>query len=144
MTSLPADTPIGTEVARLTKTAALSEQSATPQPGRTQVHSDQYAQQMGFERALVPGVTLLGYITEMLADLFGNTWFEKGSVNVRFRRPVYNGEAVTAKAVIKDKRGENGATALVLDVSLEVLGKDRVAVVGQAACPVLESQELAR
>lgn len=130
MTTLSTDTPIGSEVAQLTKVAALSEQSVTPKPGSTGIHTDGYAQQFGFESALVPGVTLMGYITEMLIDLFGESWMERGKINVRFRRPVYDGETVVAKAILKDRRAEDGAA--VLDLSLESTADGRVAVVGEA------------
>lgn len=133
MTTLSADTPIGSEVAQLTKVAALSEQSSTPRPGGTGIHTDGYARQFGFESALVPGVTLMGYITEMLTDLFGESWMERGKINVRFRRPVYDGETVVAKAILKDRRAEDGAA--VLDLSLESAADGRVAVVGEATFP---------
>lgn len=130
MTTLSADIPVGSEVAQLTKVAALSEQSATPKPGGTGIHTDGYARQFGFESALVPGVTLMGYITEMLIELLGESWMERGKINVRFRRPVYDGETIVAKAVLKDRRAEDGAA--VLDLSLESIADGRVAVVGEA------------
>ena len=133
MTTLTTDTPIGAEVAQLTKIAALSEQSVTPRPGGTGIHTDGYARQFGFESALVPGVTLMGYITEMLTDLFGESWMECGKINVRFRRPIYDRETVVARAVLKDRRAEDGAA--VLELSLESAADGRVAVVGEAVFP---------
>ena len=133
MTTLSADTPIGSEVAQLTKVATLSEQSDAPRPGGTGIHTDGYARQFGFESALVPGVTLMGYISEMLTDHFGESWMERGKINVRFRRPVYDGETVVAKAILKDRRAEDGAA--ILDLSLESTTDGRVAVVGEATFP---------
>ncbi len=126
------DTPIGAEVARLTKTAALSEESSRPRSLGSEIHTDDYARGFGFESALVPGVTAMGYVTELLNGVFGEAWMERGKISVRFRRPVYDGETVVAKAVLKDRRREDGA--VVLDVTLESGVEGRVAVVGEATC----------
>ena len=75
----------------------------------------------------------MGYISEMLTDLFGESWMERGKINVRFRRPVYDGETVVAKAILKDRRAEDGAA--ILDLSLESATDGRVAVVGEATFP---------
>jgi acyl dehydratase len=56
------------------------------------IHADDVAQQHGFSGALVPGVELFAYATSPLVAAWGLTWLSSGRVDLRFRRPVYDGE----------------------------------------------------
>ena len=56
------------------------------------IHDDDVAQQFGFTGALVPGVELFARITTPLVEAWGEEWLAGGRVDVRFRRPVYDGE----------------------------------------------------
>ncbi|MDT0277104.1 hypothetical protein [Blastococcus goldschmidtiae] len=56
------------------------------------IHDDDVAQQFGFTGALVPGVELFARITTPLVAAWGEEWLSGGRVDVRFRRPVYDGE----------------------------------------------------
>jgi acyl dehydratase len=58
------------------------------------IHADDVAQQFGFTGALVPGVDLFAYVTAPLVSAWGPQWLAGGRVDVRFRRPVYDGERV--------------------------------------------------
>ena len=58
------------------------------------IHADDVAQQFGFTGALVPGVDLFAYLTMPLVATWGPTWLAGGRIDVRFRRPVYDGERV--------------------------------------------------
>lgn len=57
------------------------------------IHSDAAAQRLGFAGGFVPGVALYEHI---VADLLrqGLPWLHQGSVELHFRRPVYDGEEV--------------------------------------------------
>jgi hypothetical protein len=56
------------------------------------IHEDDVARQFGFSGALVPGVELFARITTPLVAAWGEEWLAGGRVDVRFRRPVYDGE----------------------------------------------------
>lgn len=56
------------------------------------IHDDDVARQFGFTGALVPGVELLARITTPLVAAWGEEWLSGGRLDVRFRRPVYDGE----------------------------------------------------
>ena len=56
------------------------------------IHADDVAQQHGFSGALVPGVELFAYATAPLVAAWGLPWLSSGQVDLRFRRPVYDGE----------------------------------------------------
>jgi len=59
---------------------------------QNKIHDDDVAQQFGFTGALVPGVELFARITTPLVAAWGQEWLSGGRVDVRFRRPVYDGE----------------------------------------------------
>jgi acyl dehydratase len=62
------------------------------------IHDDDVAQQFGFRGALVPGVELFAYLTHPLVEAWGTDFLARGRIDVRFRRPVYDGDAVVASA----------------------------------------------
>ena len=62
------------------------------------IHDDAVARQHGFAGGLVPGVTLYGYMTRPVVETLGEEWLERGTMAVRFRRPVYEGQMVEAHA----------------------------------------------
>jgi hypothetical protein len=57
------------------------------------IHSDETARRLGFAGGFVPGVALYAHVVaELLRQ--GADWLREGSVDYRFRRPVYDGEEV--------------------------------------------------
>ena len=63
------------------------------------IHADDVAQQHGFSGALVPGVELFAYATSPLVSAWGLPWLSSGLVDLRFRRPVYDGESLVVGLV---------------------------------------------
>ena len=59
---------------------------------RNPIHTDEGAQAAGFPRALVAGVTTYAYLTHPLIVGWGREWLEHGGGEVRFRRPVFDGD----------------------------------------------------
>ncbi len=62
------------------------------------IHDDAFARKLGFQRGLVPGVTVYGYMAVLPARRWGERWLTGGTISVRFLKPVYDGEDVTATA----------------------------------------------
>jgi hypothetical protein len=56
------------------------------------IHDDDVARRYGFTGALVPGVELFACATSPLVAAWGQRWLEAGRIDLRFRRPVYDGE----------------------------------------------------
>jgi acyl dehydratase len=82
------------------------------------IHDDTVAAQYGFRGGLVPGVTVYAYMTYPLVQSFGEAWLTRGTANVRFVRPFYEGDQVTVSGTIRavsgpgldlDMRGTNAA-----------------------------------
>jgi len=61
------------------------------------IHDDEVARQFGFTGALVPGVEVFAYATQPFAAAWGEQFLTRGVMDMRFRRPVYDGEDVTVE-----------------------------------------------
>lgn len=58
------------------------------------IHTDE-ARKHGFRGGIVPGVTLYAYLVRPLVDNWGGSWLGAGDLEIRFRRPVYDGDQIT-------------------------------------------------
>ncbi len=63
-----------------------------------EIHDDAVARRFGFAGALVPGVELFAYLTHPLVAAWAEQWLTGGRLDVRFRRPVYDGDDVLIEA----------------------------------------------
>lgn len=59
------------------------------------MHSDDVARQFGFKGALVPGVTVFSHMTQPLVAHYGVAWLTRGTAQVSFAKPAYEGELLT-------------------------------------------------
>jgi len=59
------------------------------------MHSDDVARQFGFKGALVPGVTVFAHMTQPLVARYGEAWLARGTADVSFSKPAYEGETLT-------------------------------------------------
>ncbi len=66
------------------------------------MHDDEAARAMNFKSALVPGVTAFGFVTHAFVTHFGDAWLEQGSIEVRFRKPVYAGDSMSVESSFAD------------------------------------------
>lgn len=82
------------------------------------MHDDSVARRFGFQGGLVPGVDVFAYMTHMPVAKWGRGFLERGLMDGRFFKPVYDGETavVTAEetdgglAIKVESRGELCAT----------------------------------
>jgi len=59
------------------------------------MHSDDVARQFGFRGGLVPGVTVFAHMTQPLVAHYGEAWLARGTAEVRFDKPAYEGELLS-------------------------------------------------
>jgi acyl dehydratase len=64
------------------------------------IHDDATAASFGFRGGLVPGVTVYAYMTVPIVERFGLEWLERGSMQVKFHQPFYDGEEVIVRAEV--------------------------------------------
>lgn len=73
-----------------------------PEHGRNAIHTDAGAQAAGFPRALVAGVSTYAYLAHPLIDALGLDWVAHGGGELRFRRPVFDGDLVHLRPTVED------------------------------------------
>jgi acyl dehydratase len=74
----------------------------TAADSENKIHDDATAATFGFRGGLVPGVAVYAYMTVPLVERFGLGWLERGSMQVKFHLPFYDGEEVRIKAEADD------------------------------------------
>jgi acyl dehydratase len=62
------------------------------------IHDDEVARRFGFAGALVPGVEVYAYACHLPVRRWGRAWLERGRIECRFLKPVYDGRIVTVTA----------------------------------------------
>lgn len=70
----------------------------TAPDSENKIHDDATAASFGFRGGLVPGVTVYAYLTVPLVEHFGLDWIERGSMQVKFHQPFYDGDDVFVRA----------------------------------------------
>jgi hypothetical protein len=73
------------------------------------IHDDAVAQKLGFAGGLVPGVEVYAYACHPAVQRWGRAWLERGRMECRFLKPVYDGRI----AVVT---GRDSADGLDLEV----------------------------
>jgi acyl dehydratase len=80
-------------------------------------HTDiEVARRAGLKDTLAQGMMESIYLTEFLTSFFGPSWFTTGWQKVKFIRPVYCGESLTACGVITGEHHEGGGTRLEVEI----------------------------
>jgi hypothetical protein len=70
------------------------------------IHDDDFARKCGYRGALVPGASIYAYITRTLVEAFGQGWLQRGTGEVRFVHPVYEGEEVRVSGSVSSMTRE--------------------------------------
>jgi acyl dehydratase len=68
------------------------------------IHDDEVARKFGFVGALVPGVEVFAYATRPFAAEWGEEFLHRGVIDVRFHKPVYDGDDVDVTAAADGNR----------------------------------------
>jgi hypothetical protein len=68
--------------------------SADPSDLTNLLYHDEYARKYGFSSGLVSGIFTYSYMSRCLIEFLGMDWLERGSAEVRFMHPVYDGDEI--------------------------------------------------
>jgi acyl dehydratase len=126
----------------------------TSATSENKIHDDETAARYGFRGGLVPGVTVYAYMTVPLVAQFSEAWLERGSMQVKFHKPFYQGEEVIVRAeadresdpvkiAVRAEREDGAvcATGLAtIDDPSEWLGKPRLEDYPASPLPQLEAR----
>ena len=72
----------------------------TATESENKIHDDAVAAQYGFRGGLVPGVIVYGYMTVPIVRRYSLDWLQRGSMQVKFHRPFYDGDEVIVRAEV--------------------------------------------
>jgi acyl dehydratase len=96
----------------------------TSKQSENKIHDDAVAQRFGFRGGLVPGVDVMAYMMHLPVRKWGRAFLERGLIEARFVKPVYDGE-------IADITGEDSDGVL----SIEVGSRGELCATGSASSP---------
>jgi acyl dehydratase len=96
----------------------------TSKQSENKIHDDAVARRFGFSGGLVPGVDVMAYMMHLPVRKWGRAFLERGLIEARFLKPVYDGE-------IADITGQESDGVL----SIEVESRGKLCATGSASLP---------
>ena len=96
----------------------------TSKQSENKIHDDTVARRFGFSGGLVPGVDVMAYMMHLPVEKWGRAFLERGLIDARFVKPVYDGEIAEVTGV-----ESNGALAI------EVHSRGELCATGSASLP---------
>jgi len=97
----------------------------TSKQAENKIHDDTVARRFGFSGGLVPGVDVMAYMMHLPVAKWGRAFLERGLIEARFVKPVYDGEIAELTGVEND-----GVLAI------EVHSRGELCATGRASLPV--------
>jgi acyl dehydratase len=96
----------------------------TSKLSENKIHDDTVARRFGFSGGLVPGVDVFAYMTHLPVEKWGRAFIERGLIDARFVKPVYDGEVAELTG------SESGGI-----LSIEVHSRGGLCATGTASLP---------
>jgi acyl dehydratase len=96
----------------------------TAKLSENKMHDDTVAKRFGFSGGLVPGVDVMAYMMHLPVKKWGRAFLERGLIEARFIKPVYDGE-------IANVSGEESDGV----ISIEVESRGQLCATGSASLP---------
>jgi acyl dehydratase len=111
------DMAVGQAIEPVVKHMSLERMSRPLMAGSNPIHYDtEFATKAGLPAPIATGVMSSAFVSEMLAKAFGVEWIRGGSLDVKFIRPLYAGDTVTAHGRITGKTETSTGVRIVLDI----------------------------
>src|ERR1700730_14013498 len=101
----------------------------TAKLSENKMHDDTVARRFGFSGGLVPGVDVMAYMMHLPVAKWGRAFLERGLIEARFAKPVYDGE-------IAEIRAEKSDGVL----TIEVESRGELCATGTASLPTAMPQ----
>ncbi len=96
----------------------------TAKQSENKMHDDTVARRFGFSGGLVPGVDVMAYMMHLPVRRWGRAFLERGLIEARFVKPVYDGEDAVVTGAERD-----GV------LSIEVESRGELCATGTASLP---------
>ena len=66
------------------------------------IHTDEeFARHTPFKGTIAHGMLLLAYVSQLLAEAFGASWYSRGKLSLRFKAPAYTNDIITISGQIE-------------------------------------------
>jgi 3-hydroxybutyryl-CoA dehydratase len=100
---------VGMELPALKKTIVQRQIDCYSGVRPRSIHTDlEWAKQKGFPRTLVQALMSTAYVSQMMVKWLGEGFVAGGAISASFIRPVYEGDTLTARAVVKSMETKGG------------------------------------
>ena len=107
----------GGEIEPVVKHMCLEQMSRPLMAGSNPIHYDvEFATNAGLPAPIATGVMSSAFLSEMLTKAFGVEWVRGGSMDVKFIRPIYAGDTVTAHGRIRGMIETSTGMRVALDI----------------------------
>jgi acyl dehydratase len=108
---------VSDELRPVVKHMSLERMSRPLMAGSNPIHYDEeFAEKAGLPAPIATGVMSSAFLSEMLTRAFGVEWIRGGAMDVRFIRPIYAGDTVTAHGRITAKTEAGTGVRVALNV----------------------------
>jgi acyl dehydratase len=108
---------VGRELEPVVKHMNLAQMSRPLMAGSNPIHYDrEFAKNAGLPAPIATGVMSSAFLSEMLTKAFGVEWIRGGTMDVKFIRPLYAGDTVTARGQITGKTETSTGMRVALDI----------------------------
>jgi acyl dehydratase len=120
---------LGQEITPVVKQMTLERMSRPLMSGNNPIHYDPvFARNAGLSAPIATGVMSSAFLSEMLTAVFGVDWLRSGAMDVKFIRPIYAGDTVTARGRIIGKGSTSTGVRITLDIWCETQRGEPVTV----------------
>jgi acyl dehydratase len=120
---------VGREIAPVVKRMTVERMSRPLMAGGNPLHHDPaFAKNAGLPAPIATGVMSSAFLSEMLTKAFGVEWIRSGSLDVKFIRPIYAGDTVTARGRITGKSETGTGARIALEIWCETQRGESVTV----------------
>src|SRR6201999_1092560 len=96
----------------------------TSKQSENKIHDDNVARRFGFSGGLVPGVGVMAYMMHLPVRSWGGAFLDRGLIEARFVKPVYDGEITDVRGRESDGR-----------IEIEVESRGELCATGIASLP---------
>ena len=132
------DTPLGFELPEV-KRQIVIQIGASKLWGRANpFHWDPtFAKAMGLPGPAVTGTIMDGYLEDMLVNFFGPAFFRNATIQCKYISPIFPGDNLTVKGVVREKTPEDGGVRLKVQIWVDKEGQtERPVLIGTASAVV--------
>lgn len=108
-------------------TKNVTQEDMTLYSGTGNIHSDlEVARRTGLDATIAQGMMTLAFASELMTQICGPEWLERGEIDVKFTKPVYAGDTLTLKVQAAESGGSYDVSAVNQNEDVLMVGTARI------------------